>query len=168
MSQCRPRTKYSEGRCCWIKVLGQASGRMRSLKGPFPSSEASQAVDRWTCHFLVIVSHAVLFTSPLFLPAYREEGASPRALVCFATSCLNPMPRWVVIICPAVFWAGAAEALWEYGHLSPLLLSVHFSGYRQTHLLSSLWFVFCIPMLLLFFFTYSKIDSCFKVQFIAF
>lgn len=30
------------------------------------------------------------------------------------------------------------------------------------------WFVFCIPILLLFFFTYTKIGSCFKVQFIGF
>lgn len=66
--------------------LGQVSGRKRALKGPFLSGDHQQQSYRkmgtWRpehhCPSLVI--HTVLFTSHDFLPGYREEKASAKAL----------------------------------------------------------------------------------------
>lgn len=74
---------------------------------------------RWTCHFLVTVVHATLFTWPAFLPASSQEEASPRALSMLCHSLLGSSTKMSRDHLPGNLLTRAPEALWECGHPLP-------------------------------------------------
>lgn len=137
-----------------MEGLGRASGRLSPLKGPFlsrgTSSKASQTRAMWTCPFLVIGIHAALVTSCVFLPAYREEEAWPRAGNMLCHFLPGSIMKMSVIICPAVFRPGAAAALWGCGH--PFTPPALCSFPRLQTSLSIVIPLICIPMMPSYFF----------------